>query len=122
MALANKFKRKGWRIRHIDGEGEQTDVVENTDKIGDGGNKRPDIDANDDNEKRVIRGEAKINNGDFESEHSITQFKLFSNRNRDGIDSWLIIGVPEGTKSAMEEVIDGKLSESSRANITIWEC
>ena len=121
LLLANDFKKKGWKVRHIDGEGEQTDTVENNDKIGDGENKRPDIDAKDEKEKRVIRGEAKVNNGDFDSEHSITQYKLFSNKNLDGVSSWLILGVPTGTKRDMEEILDKELSGNNRKNVFVWE-
>lgn len=121
LSLANGFKNKGWNVRHIDGENDQTELVENDDKIGDGENKRPDIDAKDNSQNRIIRGEAKVNNGDFESEHSITQFKLFSNRNLNGVKSWLIIGIPSGTKHLLEVVLKRELSEESRGNIAIWE-
>ncbi|NQU83141.1 MAG: hypothetical protein HQ536_00355 [Parcubacteria group bacterium] len=121
LSLVNGFKNKGWSIRHIDGEDDQTELVENDDKVGDGENKRPDIDAKDISQKRIIRGEAKVNNGDFESEHSITQFKLFSNKNLDGVKSWLIIGVPAGTKHLIEAVLNRELSDESRGNIAIWE-
>jgi len=121
LSLVNGFKNKGWSIRHIDGEDDQTELVENDDKVGDGENKRPDIDAKDISQKRIIRGEAKVNNGDFESEHSITQFKLFSNKNLDGVKSWLIIGVPVGTKHLIEAVLNRELSDESRGNIAIWE-
>jgi len=121
LSLADGFKSKGWSIRHIDGENDQTDLVKNDNEIGDGENKRPDVDAKDDSQKRIIRGEAKINDGDFDSEHSITQFKLFSNRNLDGVKSWLIIGVPEGTKHLMEAVLDRELDNESRGNVFVWE-
>lgn len=121
LFLVNGFKNKGWSIGHIDGENDQTELVENDNKVGDGENKRPDIDAKDISQKRIIRGEAKVNNGDFESEHSITQFKLFSNKNLDGVKSWLIIGVPEGTKHLIEAVLNRELNDESRGNIAIWE-
>lgn len=121
LSLVNGFKNKGWDIRHIDGEDDQTELVENDGKVGDGENKRPDIDAKDISQKRIIRGEAKVNNGDFESEHSITQFKLFSSKNLDGVKSWLIIGIPEGTKHLVEAVLNRELSDENRGNIAIWE-
>lgn len=121
LSLVSGFKNKGWNVRHIDGENDQTELVDNDNKVGDGEDKRPDIDAKDTNQKRIIRGEAKINNGDFDSEHSITQFKLFSNKNLDGVKSWLIIGVPEGTKRLMEAVLDRELNDESRGNVAIWE-
>jgi len=121
LSLVNSFKDKGWSIGHVDGENDQTELVENGDKIGDGENKRPDVDAKDISQKRTIRGEAKVNNGDFDSEHSITQFKLFSNRNLDGVKSWLILGVPEGTKRLMEAVLNRELDSVSRGNVAVWE-
>lgn len=121
LSLVDGFKNKGWDIRHIDGEDDQTELVENDDKIGDEEDKRPDIGAKDINQKRIIRGEAKVNNGDFDSEHSITQFKLFSNRNLGGVNSWLIIGVPKGTKHIMEAILDRELNDESRGNTVVWE-
>jgi len=46
---------------------------------------------------------------------------LFSNRNLDGVKSWLIIGVPEGTKHLMEAVLDRELDNESRGNVFVWE-
>jgi hypothetical protein len=76
LDLAETFKDKGWKVKHIDGEGEQTDLVKNENGVGDGEDKRPDVDAKDLKVNRVIRGEAKIDNGDFDSEHSVTQYNL----------------------------------------------
>lgn len=121
LSLVNSFKNEGWSIRHIDGENDQTDLVENDNSIGDGEDKRPDVDAKNNRQGRIIRGEAKVNNGDFESEHSITQFKLFSNRNLNGVKSWLVIGVPAGTKQLMEKVLDRELDNTSRENVVVWE-
>jgi hypothetical protein len=124
LSLVNNFKKKGWTIDHIDGEGDQTNIVENSRKIGDGKNKRPDVDATSSKTKRIIRGEAKINNGDFDSEHSITQFKLFSSllSKSSGVSSWLIIGVPKGTKKDLSKILKENISDKNLKNITIWEC
>ena len=121
LLLAEDFEKKEWTVNHIDGENDQTKLVENNNGVGDGESKRPDIDAKDRSKKRVIRGEAKVNNGDFDSEHSITQYKLFSSRNLDGVKSWLIIGVPSGTKEKMEEILDTELNRESRDNVFVWE-
>jgi hypothetical protein len=120
LALAEGFRNKNWIIKHIDGENDQTDVVDNKELVGDQENKRPDIDAKDEYAKRIIRGEAKVNNGDFDSEHSITQYKLFSCRELDGIASWLIIGVPNRTKAEMDKVLDREVKRG-RENIAVWE-
>jgi len=121
LSLARTFKQRGWTVRHIDGEGEETDIVENNSKVGDGENKKPDVDAKDESEGRVIRGEAKVDNGDFESEHSITQYKLFSNRSLEEVKSWLFIGVPEGTKEKMKEILGRELGAESLENIGVIE-
>lgn len=121
LSLVSSFKNKAWKIKHIDGENDQTELVENENNIGDGENKRPDVDAKDELRGRIIRGEAKIGDDDFESEHSITQYKLFSNRSSDGVSSWLIIGVPVGMKRSMETVLDRELDNESRKNIAVWE-
>jgi len=121
LRLSESFKNKGWSVERIDGEGEQTESVENKDNIGDGENKRPDIDAKDKSKGRVIRGEAKIDNGDFDSDHSITQYKLFSNRSSNGIDSWLIIGIPNRTKEKMDKVLSDNLNDESLKNVLVWE-
>ena len=122
LLLVDYFKQKGWEIEHIDGEGEETDLVKNDGDVGDGENKRPDVDAKDREKRRIIRGETKVNNGDFDSDHSITQYKLFTNRRSRGIDSWLIIGVPEGTKEKMEMILSKVLEKSALNNVEVWEC
>jgi len=100
---------------------EKTDVVQNDNRIGDGENKRPDVDAKDRGNGRFIRGEAKIGNGDFESEHSKTQYKLFSDRENNGVDSWLILGVPSGRKNEMLNVLNGCLTERQLGKVAVWE-
>lgn len=121
LSLASSFKEKGWTVKNIDGENDQTPVVENNEKVGDGENKRPDVYAKDEGKGRIVRGEAKIGNGDFESEHSITQYKLFSNLYSSNIASWLIVGVPSGSKALMEKILNGCLDDKSRANVAVWE-
>lgn len=72
---------KGYSITGADLEGyTQPGTVENTDKVGDGENKIPDIDAKDIREDVFIRGEAKTGEGDLETLHTETQFRLFSDR------------------------------------------
>ena len=121
LSLANDFRKKDWKVRCIDDEGEQTIVIENKNGVGDRENKRPDIDAKDISAGRIIRGEVKVNNGDFESEHSITQYKLFSDLNLNGVRSWLILGVPQNTKGLIGRVLDRELNNICRANVFIWE-
>ena len=121
LALGDSFKAKGWSVRHIDGENDQTDIVQNENKVGDGENKRPDVDAKDGSSDRFIRGEAKIGDGDFGSEHSKTQYKLFSDRENNGVDSWLILGVPIGKKNEMQSILNECLTEKQLGKVAIWE-
>ena len=121
LRLSTSFRNKGWTVERVDGEGEQTELVKNENDVGDGEDKRPDVNAKDKGKGRVIRGEAKVDNGDFDSDHSITQYKLFSNRSSNGVSSWLIIGVPDGTKEKMEKVLSDNLDDESLKNIAVWE-
>jgi len=121
LSLAKGFEGKDWTVERIDGEREETNAVKNEDEIGDKENKRPDVDARSSGPERIIRGEAKVNNGDFDSEHSITQYKLFSNLKLNGVDSWLIIGVPIGTKELMGVILDRELDDNNRKNVAVWE-
>lgn len=71
---------KAYTIKAADLEGyEQPSVVKNSAGIGDGEDKRPDIDAYDNVEDVRIRGEAKVGDGDLETLHTETQLRLFSN-------------------------------------------
>lgn len=71
---------KACTVKAADLEGyEQPSVVKNSEGIGDGEDKRPDIDAYDNVEGVHVRGEAKIGDGDLETPHTETQFRLFSN-------------------------------------------
>jgi hypothetical protein len=119
LKMKSSFLSKGWIVKSVDGEGEETEVVNNGSNIGDGENKRPDIDAK--NGARIIRGEVKINNGDFDTKHSITQYKLFSNLSLKGVDSWLIIGVPIKTKNELMRVLNDNLAEEQLGRIAVWE-
>lgn len=117
--LADFLKGKGHKLSAVDGVTDnQPDIVKNENKVGDGENKMPDVDAQS-SEGRVIRGEAKCGNGDIESEHSITQFKLFSSRNKGDLSSWLYIIIPQSAKSLLEKILSQNLSESQRKNVGI---
>lgn len=119
--LASLFGKQGFMVKAVDGVTvNQPNVVDN-DGIGDRQNKIPDIDAFDERNKRVIRGEAKIGNGDIESEHSLTQYKLFSNRDNNGVPSWLYLIVPQGQKSYAESIISRNIDRQQLDNIGIVE-
>jgi hypothetical protein len=121
VELTQMFKNKGYAIKAVDGvTDEKPEVVENK-GIGDGENKIPDIEAHDNNSSRVIRGEAKVGNGDIESEHSITQYKIFSNRNKNGVDSWLYIIVPKADKQYLNSIVTQNVSKEWWKNISLVE-
>lgn len=118
--LALKLKADGFRIDAVDDpNGECPKVVENKHKVGDGENKMPDIDAFDVSSKRMIRGEAKVGNGDIESEHSITQYILFSDRSLENVSSYLYIIVPASKKSELNQVIINNVPKTSWDNIKL---
>jgi len=89
--LASIFGKSGLGVNAIDGVTVKTPNIVINDGIGDRQNKIPDVEAYDERNKRVVRGETKVGNGDIESEHSITQYKLFSRLITDGVYSWLYI-------------------------------
>lgn len=100
---------KGYRIAGADLEGyDQPQEVENENKIGDGENKRPDVDAFDDIEEVYVRGEAKTGEGDLDTPHSKTQFRLFSNRvnTENNKASLLYIIVPKSKFDDLKKVLD----------------
>ncbi len=100
---------KGLTITAADIEGyEEPGIVENPNGYGDGENKQPDIDASDKENDVYVRGEAKTGDGDIESEHSKTQYRLFANRVNEANrkPSLLYIIVPKSKISELEEVLE----------------
>lgn len=99
---------KGYRITGADLEGyPQPKEVENENGLGDGENKRPDIDAFDDREQVFVRGEAKTGDGDLTTRHTKTQFRLFANRHntKNGKTSLLYVIVPSNKMAQLESVL-----------------
>ena len=88
--------------------------VENEEEVGDGKDKTPDVEGTY-NGRIFKRGLVKIRD-DFDSEHSITQYKLFAKRGD------LIIGVPKGLKEDFKEVLEENLTPKERQAVkTILE-
>ncbi len=122
--LVDKFESEyEYRIDAVDLEewGKKPDVVENEDKIGDGKDKQPDIDAFDEEEERFIRGEAKTGDGDIDTQHSITQYLLFSNRSstKNGKPSFLYIIVPAEKRQELKDTIVKNVPEENWENIKV---
>lgn len=96
LLLARSMQQQGYELKGVDAPNYPTPpMVENTNGVGDGEDKQPDILAFDNTTQRYIRGEIKVG-PEIGNDHSITQFKIFSNRHNtsNNIDSLLIIGVP----------------------------
>lgn len=88
--------------------------VKNPGDIGDGENKSPDVEGSY-NGRIFKRGEAKLEE-ELASEHSITQYKLFSRK------SDLVIGIPKGCREKLEKTLKEHLTEDERQAIkTILE-
>jgi len=120
--LVDKFESKyGYRIDAADLEDweEKPKAVENESEVGDGEDKQPDIDAFDEEEERFIRGEAKTGDGDINTQHSITQYRLFSNRHntKNGKSSFLYIIIPSEKKQELNDVIIENVPEENWKNI-----
>lgn len=110
---------KDYRITGADIEGySEPETVENTGKIGDGEDKIPDIDAKDDKENVFVRGEAKTGEGDLETLHTETQFKLFANRynSQNDKESLLYIIVPSSKIDDLKTVLEN-LDLLNKANV-----
>lgn len=98
---------------------EKPKVVENEDKIGDEEDKQPDIDAFDEDEERFIRGEAKTGDNDIGTQHSITQYHLFSSRvnSKNNKSSFLYIIVPAEKKDDLNDAIVKNVPRENWKNI-----
>lgn len=120
--LVDRFESKyEYRVDAADLEDweEKPKVVENESEIGDGEDKQPDIDAFDEEEERFIRGEAKTGDGDIGTQHSITQYRLFSNRHntKNGKSSLLYIIVPAEKKQELNDTIVKNVPKENWKNI-----
>lgn len=122
MELAKLLESWGHNVGAIDGYSEKSPKkVENANKVGDSEDKIPDIDGFDPSERRYLRGEAKIGDGDIESLHSITQFMLFSDLyNRENRkNSLLYIIVPASCKNELNDVLIRHVPRINWENIKI---
>lgn len=110
---------KGYRITAADLNGyPEPEVVENKNQVGDGEDKQLDINAFDDTERVYIRGEAKTGNGDLASEHSKTQFLLFSDRfNRENNKASLLYIIVPASKIDELKAILSELGLSDKDNV-----
>lgn len=120
MELAKLLESWGHNVGAIDGYTEKSpSKMENTNKVGDGEDKIPDIDAFNPSEGQYLRGEAKVGDGDIETLHSITQYVLFSDLyNRENQkNSLLYIIVPAGCKDELNDVLIRHVPRKNWENI-----
>jgi hypothetical protein len=76
--LASIFKDRGFRIQSADGVvGHPMVRPLHNDGYGDQEDKAPDILAYDEKRHCSVIGEAKTGNGDFETDHALTQYNVF---------------------------------------------
>jgi hypothetical protein len=97
--LLEIFLERGFRILGADGIDEypMARPLPN-DGYGDQEPKEPDLYAFDKTAKRFIIGEAKTGEGDFETEHALTQYNVFLDQfdRQTGQQALLYIIVPDG--------------------------
>jgi hypothetical protein len=95
--LLDIFKERGFQILAADSIGTHpmTHLLHN-DGYGDQEDKAPDIYAYDGKRHCCIIGEAKTGNGDFETEHALTQYNVFLDQfdKTSGLQADLYIIVP----------------------------
>ena len=114
--------KAGFQIIAADGvEGYSSpDIMHNNSKFGDGQDKQPDIVGYHAASGRYANGEVKIGN-DIVTEHSKTQFALFSKlcNARTRVASTLFIGIPTAEKERLDSVLRTIGTAANLSNIRI---
>lgn len=95
--LVEVFKKRGFEILGVAGGmgfAEPLDLP--NDGYGDQEDKEPDVYAYDQQRRCYIIGEAKTGNGDFETDHALTQYNVYLDQvhKRSGLRSFLYVIVP----------------------------
>lgn len=76
--LVDVFRQQNFKIIGADGMKGLARVKKlHNDGYGDQEHKAPDVYAYDEQQKRFVIGEAKTGKGDFETEHSLTEYNVF---------------------------------------------
>ncbi|MBI3586831.1 MAG: hypothetical protein HY088_06855 [Ignavibacteriales bacterium] len=95
--LVDIFRQQDYKLIGADGITGVPRVKKlHNDGYGDQENKSPDVYAYDEQRKRFIIGEAKTGDGDFETEHSLTEYNVFLDQfdTATGLQALLYVIVP----------------------------
>ncbi|MBI3787489.1 MAG: hypothetical protein HY276_04445, partial [Ignavibacteriales bacterium] len=95
--LLDVFRKQHFKIIGADGVKGVARVKKlHNDGYGDQENKSPDIYAYDEQQKRFVIGEAKTGDGDFETDHSLTEYNVFLDQfdKATGVQALLFVIVP----------------------------
>ncbi len=95
--LLDVFRKQHFKIIGADGVKGVARVKKlHNDGYGDQENKSPDVYAYDEQQKRFVIGEAKTGDGDFETEHSLTEYNVFLDQfdKATGVQALLFVIVP----------------------------
>ncbi|MFH0989731.1 MAG: hypothetical protein V1799_06915 [bacterium] len=102
------FQESGYSVVGADGVTGIPGVQKlHNDGYGDQENKAPDIIALNQDKRQMIIGEAKTGDGDFETEHALTQYNVFLDQvhPRTMVKAKLYIIVPQSTLSEFSAFI-----------------
>ena len=119
--LANWLEHsKGFRIFGADLPEYESPAIIANNGLGDGERKQPDVIAYDPVEGVFINGEAKTGEGDLTTQHTKTQFLLFSSlqNSQNRKSSWLYVIVPPNQIGPLESVIH-ELGLGNKPNILL---
>lgn len=106
--LLELFQQHAFTIIGVDGvPGFSTPKSLTNDGYGDQQPKAPDIHAFDSKAQRMVFGEAKTGDGDFETDHALTQYNVFLDQfdKRSGQQALVYIIVPGGKVAEFNTLI-----------------
>lgn len=116
------FRERGYRILGADGiTGFPRPQRLKNDGYGDQEPKAPDLYAYDGKERRYVIGEAKTGDGDFETEHSLTQYNVFLDQfdSATGRQATLFIIVPADKVAEFNTLITHYIHRDYWSNIVL---
>jgi len=102
------LQQQGFMVNSADGvEGFSSPLELHNDGYGDQEDKMPDVYAYDRDRRCYVIGEAKTGDGDFESEHALTQYNVFLDQfdKRTGTQAVLYVIVPASEVAEFNSLI-----------------